>query len=135
MNKFKIFSAVVALVALFTAPSVNAQSAIGTVVQVDPIYGTQVNRVPQQVCSEYQVPVYNGGTIYSGGGIVNNNTGNILGGAIIGGILGNQNSTVGGKQMRCRTMSRYKESMETMYSHSTITFIYEGKQYSLNFKK
>ena len=58
-----------------------------------------------------------------------------LAGAIIGGILGNQNSTVGGKQMRCRTMSRYKESMETMYSHSTITFIYEGKQYSLNFKK
>ena len=90
MNKFKIFSAVVALVALFTAPSVNAQSAIGTVVQVDPIYGTQVNRVPQQVCSEYQVPVYNGGTIYSGGGIVNNNTGNILGGAIIGGVIGHQ---------------------------------------------
>ena len=56
-------------------------------------------------------------------------------GAIIGGILGNQNSTVGGKQMRCRTMTRYKESMETMYSHSTITFIYEGKQYKLNFKK
>ena len=56
-------------------------------------------------------------------------------GAIIGGILGNQNSTVGGKQMRCRTMTRYKESMETIYSHSTITFIYEGKQYKLNFKK
>ena len=56
-------------------------------------------------------------------------------GAIIGGILGNQNSTINGKQMRCRTMTRYKESMETMYSHSTITFIYEGKQYKLNFKK
>ena len=56
-------------------------------------------------------------------------------GAIIGGILGNQNSTVGDKQMRCRTMTRYKESMETIYSHSTITFIYEGKQYKLNFKK
>ena len=25
--------------------------------------------------------------------------------------------------------------METIYSHSTITFIYEGKQYKLNFKK
>ena len=56
-------------------------------------------------------------------------------GAIIGGILGNQNSTVGGKQMSCRTMTRYNESMQTIYSHSTITFVYEGKQYKLNFKK
>ena len=56
-------------------------------------------------------------------------------GAIIGGILGNQNSTINGKQMRCRTMTRYKESRDTMSSHSTITFIYEGKQYKLNFKK
>ncbi len=79
MTKFKIFSAVVAIVALFAAPTVSAQGVIGTVVQVDPIYGTHVTRVPQQVCSEYHVPVYNGGTIYNGGGIVNNNTGNILG--------------------------------------------------------
>ena len=56
-------------------------------------------------------------------------------GAIIGGILGNQNSTVGGKQMRCRTMTRYKESMETIYSHSTITFNYEGRTYTVRFKK
>ena len=56
-------------------------------------------------------------------------------GAIIGGILGNQNSTVGGKQMSCRTMTRYNESMQTIYSHSTITFVYEGKQYKHNFKK
>ena len=62
-------------------------------------------------------------------------TGDALMGAIIGGILGNQNSTVGGKQMSCRTMTRYNESMQTIYSHSTITFIYEGKQYSVNFKK
>ena len=62
-------------------------------------------------------------------------SGDMLKGAIIGGILGNQNSTVGGKQMSCRTMTRYNESMQTIYSHSTITFVYEGKQYKLNFKK
>ena len=56
-------------------------------------------------------------------------------GAIIGGILGNQNSTIYGKQMRCKSMTRYNESMQTIYSHSTITFVYEGKQYKLNFKK
>ena len=56
-------------------------------------------------------------------------------GAIIGGILGNQNSTINGKQMRCRTMTRYNESMETIYSHSTITFNYEGRTYTVRFKK
>ena len=57
-------------------------------------------------------------------------------GAIIGGILGNQNSTANdGTKLVCNKMTRYKESMETIYSHSTITFVYEGKQYSVNFKK
>ena len=57
-------------------------------------------------------------------------------GAIIGGILGNQNSTASdGTKLVCNKMKRYEESMETIYSHSTITFIYEGKQYSVNFKK
>ena len=56
-------------------------------------------------------------------------------GAIIGGILGNQNSTINGKQMRCRTMTRYNESMETIYSHSTITFNYNGKTYTARFSK
>ena len=54
-------------------------------------------------------------------------------GAIIGGILGNQNSTASGNI--CRTETRYNEESRTVYSHSTITFVYEGKQYKLNFKK
>ena len=35
----------------------------------------------------------------------------------------------------CRTETRYNEEARTVYSHSTITFVYEGKQYKLNFKK
>ena len=54
-------------------------------------------------------------------------------GAIIGGILGNQNSTASGNV--CRTETRYNEESRTVYSHSTITFVYEGRQYKLNFKK
>ena len=54
-------------------------------------------------------------------------------GAIIGGILGNQNSTASGNI--CRTETRYTEQSKTVNSHSTITFVYEGKQYSVNFKK
>ena len=60
-------------------------------------------------------------------------TGDTLKGAIIGGILGNQNSTASGNI--CRTETRYNEEARTVYSHSTITFVYEGKQYKLNFKK
>ena len=57
-------------------------------------------------------------------------------GAIIGGILGNQNSTANnGTKLVCNKMTRYKESMETMYSHSTITFNYEGKTYTVRFQK
>ena len=57
-------------------------------------------------------------------------------GAIIGGNLGNQNSTASdGTKLVCNKMKRYEESMETIFSHSTITFVYEGKQYSVNFKK
>ena len=55
-------------------------------------------------------------------------------GAIIGGILGNQNSTASGG-VKCRYETRYNEQQKTIYSHSTISFIYEGKQYKLDFKK
>ena len=55
-------------------------------------------------------------------------------GAIIGGILGNQNSTASGG-VKCRYETRNNEQQKTIYSHSTISFIYEGKQYKLNFKK
>ena len=54
----------------------------------------------------------------------------------IGGILGNQNSTAsGGSKTVCQTETRYTEESKTVYSHSTITFVYEGKRYSVNFKK
>ena len=57
-------------------------------------------------------------------------------GAIIGGLLGNQNSTANnGTKLVCNKMTRYKESMETIYSHSTITFNYYGKTYTVRFQK
>ena len=106
---------------------------------------TVIKRTPfnVEVCSEANVQRDKTGDTLLGaiiGGAIGQNITKDLpdgatAGAIIGGILGNQNSTVGGKEMRCRTTTRYKESMETIYSHSTITFIYEGKQYKLNFKK
>ena len=107
---------------------------------------TIIKRVPfnYEVCSEVDVPAdKTKDTILGaiiGGAIGQNITKDLpdgaTAGAIIGGILGNQNSkSVGGKQMRCTKHTKYEDSMETTYSHSTVTFWYEGKRYNLKFKK
>ena len=107
---------------------------------------TIIKRVPQtwEVCSEVNVPGDKTADTLLGaliGGAIGQNITKDLpdgatAGAIIGGILGNQNSkTINGKQMKCTKNVRYQESMETIYSHSTITFNYEGKTYTVRFKK
>ena len=74
------------------------------------------------------------------GGILGNNIkgekdGGAIG-AIIGGMLGHSNSGVnGGVKTYCSNQTRYKEESRTVYSHSTITFEYEGKVYKVRFKK
>ena len=74
------------------------------------------------------------------GGIIGNNVGNIENGgalgAVIGGMLGHNNSdAVGGTRRQCRTEIRYNEEQRTVYSHSTIKFVTEGRTYTLKFKK
>ena len=107
---------------------------------------TIIKRIPQtwEVCSEVNVPGDKTADTLLGaliGGAIGQNITKDLpdgatAGAIIGGILGNQNSkTINGKQMKCTKNVRYQESMETVYSHSTITFNYEGKTYTVRFKK
>ena len=74
------------------------------------------------------------------GGILGNNIkgekdGGAIG-AIIGGMLGHSNSGASGNvKTYCSNQTRYKEESRTVYSHSSITFNYEGKVYTVNFKK
>lgn len=109
-------------------------------------YKTVIRRTPYtvEVCSEKKVSgdktadTLMGAII--GGAIGQNITKNMpdgaTAGAIIGGILGNQNSTASdGTKLVCNQMKRYKESMETIYSHSTITFRSNGKDYTVRFNK
>lgn len=88
------------------------------------------------------------------------NTGDLLSGAIIGGILGkaitkddggaaagavigtiitNEKSREKGSTTtthdQCQWQTRYKESQRTTYSHSTFTFEYQGKSYTVQFVK
>ena len=125
----------------FIANSVKAEDT-----QVFDNYKNIIYKTPSQVevCYERQVSGdKTGDTIMGailGGAIGNNVTKNMpdggTAGAIIGGILGNMNSSAsGGSKTVCKTETRYKEESKTVYSHSTISFEYHGRQYSLKFKK
>jgi uncharacterized protein YcfJ len=134
MNKIVIGTIVAAiLVAVFfqqaRADSVNAH--------IQDHYKSIVQQVPhnQQLCSEVYVPNRNTvgpDNMLSGaiiGGIIGNNVTKNLpdggtAGAIIGGILGLQNeqNAGGSYQTRCTTRTSYSESQKNVYSHSTITF-------------
>ncbi len=107
---------------------------------------TVIKRTPYnvEVCSERRVSGDKTGDAVMGaiiGGIIGNNVTKNMpdagkAGAIIGGLLGHQNSeSKDGTELVCRKLTRYKESMETIYSHSIITFNYDGKSYSVRFKK
>ena len=115
-------------------------------VQVNDHQKTVIKRTPHavEVCSERNVSGDRTGDAVMGaiiGGIIGNNVTKDLpdggtAGAIIGGLLGHQNSTANnGTKLVCNKMTRYKESMETIYSHSTITFNYEGRSYTVRFRK
>ena len=120
-------------------------------------YKTITNRVPytEQVCNWVDVPIYG----HTGGGA---SAGDLLGGMIIGGLLGKgatgkdngaaagaviggmiaadknkgKESIIGYKQERqCTDYTRYNEQQQQVYSHSTVTFMSDGKTYTLSFKK
>ena len=75
------------------------------------------------------------------GGIIGNNVTKDLpdggtAGAILGGMLGHQNSDATGRTTtKCYNETRYNEERKTVYSHTTVTFVYNGRRHTLTFKK
>ena len=105
-----------------------------------------IDRKPYQVtvCTNRQVPGDKTGDTLKGailGGIIGNNvTKNVENGgavgALLGGVLAHNNSTSTGKiEKVCEIETRYNETNTTVYSHSVVTFTYEGREYSLTFNK
>ena len=96
-----------------------------------------------EVCTNQQVSGDKTGDALTGaiiGGIIGNNIkGEKDGGAIgalLGGMLGHSNSTAGnGTERTCRVETRYREVLKNVYDYSTVTFDYEGRSYSVKFKK
>jgi uncharacterized protein YcfJ len=108
-------------------------------------YKEVINQKPYhvEVCKDYTTSGDKSGDMLKGaiiGGIIGNNikgedNGGAIG-AILGGMLGHNNSNAtGGTQRRCTTEIRYNEERQTIYSHSTIRFSTDGKYYTLKFQK
>ena len=113
--------------------------------QVQDHYKSVIHKTPDvvEVCYDRSVSGDKTGDALKGailGGLLGNNIkgekdGGAIG-AVIGGMLGHANSNAaGGTQRVCQMETRYTEERKTIYSHSTINFVYEGKQYSLKFQK
>ena len=109
-------------------------------------YKNVINQVPYQVeiCKQRSTSGDKTGDTVLGaiiGGIIGQNVtkntpDGAKAGAIIGGILGHQNSKAqGGTKVVCRYQTRFKETSETIYSHSTIRFNYGGKTYTVRFNR
>jgi uncharacterized protein YcfJ len=121
-------------------------------------YTNSTRRIPntQQVCQEVDVPVYSSQPENSQGGIllgaiIGNAIGRAAGvdggqtaGTIIGGIAGNEiargqrRNEIAGyrREQRCNNQTTYDTSTETVYSHSTITFIdSNGNRKSITFRR
>ena len=124
-------------------------SACSPAVAQEPIiqdhYKEVINQKPfhVEVCKDVSTSGDKSGDMLKGaiiGGIIGNNVGNIDNGgtlgAVIGGMLGHNNSNASGSTQRvCNTEIRYNEERQTIYSHSTIRFMTNGKYYTLTFKK
>lgn len=75
-----------------------------------------------------------------GGAIGNNVTKNVDNGGAVGALLGgmlahNNSKATGGTRRVCNTETRYEEERKEIYSHSSVTFVHDGKQYTLRFQK
>ena len=140
------------LVASLAAPAF-ADSVNG---RVQDHYKDVVKKVPhtEYICETVEVPVY---------GKSGSNTGDRIAGAIIGGVIGNQigkgkgntaatvigaitgselagsantDKVVGYRQEeRCSNRTTYQTERYNVYSHSTIEFYENGKQYKLRFTR
>lgn len=123
---------------------------------VEDHFRTVANSSPktERVCQAVEVPVY---------GQKPASTGDTLLGAIIGGAIGNQFGEGSGKdamtvlgaiagadaanksgsrqivgyttETRCENQTVYVETVQEIYSHSTVTFVDNGKTYTVRFQR
>lgn len=113
---------------------------------VDDHYKNIVKKTPYyvEVCEDVVVGGDKTGDALTGaiiGGVIGNNvTKNVENGgavgALLGGIIGHNNSKSQSRvETQCRRERRYNETIEQVYSHSTVKFLHNGRSYTLQFQK
>ena len=145
--KAYLFMSFLIIMGLIIVTSCNVFPAIAqSNVKIQDHYKNVIMQLPKrvEVCYDKTVSGDKTGDALMGaiiGGIIGNNVTKDLpdggtAGAIIGGMLGHQNSDAkGGTRRVCREETRYTESQERVYSHSTISFLYNGKIHKVRFQK
>jgi len=107
-------------------------------------YKTVINQRPYtvEVCKDVAVSGDKTGDTLKGaiiGGIIGHQIDHDKGseiGAILGGAIGHNNSNaVGGTRTQCQRETRYNEERVEVYSHSTIKFWDNGREYTVRFNK
>ena len=142
-NPQKAYLAISLIAIFFVCLVASCTPAIAS--DVEDIYTNRYVQIPhtQQVCED----VYHGGD-KSGdmlrgaiiGGIIGNNIkgekdGGAIG-AIIGGMLGHNNSTASpGYSSQCRNVTHYTTETKRVYSHSIVKFYHNGRYYEVRFQK
>jgi outer membrane lipoprotein SlyB len=146
---------VATVVALLSAPAF-ADNVRGV---TEHHYKDVVKKVPhtEYICETVEVPVYGQADDTTDGLLLGAIAGGLLGnqvgkgngktaatalGAVIGSQVGqnidkqNSNNVVGYRQEeRCRNRTTYQTNRQTVYSHSTVTFWDNGREYTLRFNK
>ena len=113
---------------------------------VDHHYKNVIEKTPYfvEVCEDVVVGGDKTGDALTGaiiGGVIGNNvTKNVDNGgavgALLGGIIGHNNSKAQSRvETQCRRERRFNETLSKVYSHSTVTFWNDGRQYTLKFQK
>lgn len=111
-------------------------------VSIQDHYKTVIDRTPYEVevCTTVDTnkgPTIGGLDVQGAiiGGIIGNQIGDMKGngaaGALIGGLLGGEKTPTN----KCVIETRYNETSKNVYSHSTVTFSANGRDYSLRFIK
>ena len=127
-----------AIVAALTATSSYADNVRN--VNVQDVYSTitQSERHVVQVCDRVQGDAGSGalaGMIIGGiiGKGLTGTDGGATAGAVMGGVIGADNAN--NSTTRCHDEVVYTDIPQQVYSHSVITFSYQGRSYALNFNK
>ena len=144
MKKLNLTLAIVASALCGLTGMANAEY-VGAVTKITAHYKTVIERDAYDVAVCYNENVSGdktGDTLKGAiiGGIIGNNVGNVENGgalgAVIGGMLGHNNSkATGGTKRVCRMETRFNDTPREIYSHSIVSFVYEGRTYRVRFQK